>query len=106
MFALGDAGSTPNSKTGAAVRKQAPVLVENLLAVLAGNEPTASYDGYASCPITTGRRTLLLAEFDYSGRPRPSLPFVDTLRERTDHNLFKRRALPFLYWNLMLRGLA
>src|SRR5699024_5775775 len=34
VFALGDAGSTPNSKTGAAIRKQAPVLVENLLAVM------------------------------------------------------------------------
>jgi hypothetical protein len=36
IFSLGDAGSTPNSKTGAAIRKQAPVVVENLLAVLAG----------------------------------------------------------------------
>ena len=29
----GDASSLPTSKTGAAVRKQAPTLVENLLAV-------------------------------------------------------------------------
>jgi len=28
--ALSDAGSTPNSKTGAAIRKQAPVVVESL----------------------------------------------------------------------------
>ena len=34
IFALGDAGSTPNSKTGAAIRKQAPVLVKNLLDVM------------------------------------------------------------------------
>ncbi|XVV06464.1 FAD-dependent oxidoreductase [Actinosynnema sp. CA-248983] len=106
VFALGDAGSTPNSKTGAAVRKQVPVVVANLLASLAGRELPASYDGYASCPITTGRRTLLLAEFDYSGRPRPSIPFLDTMRERTDHTVFKRRVLPWLYWGLMLRGLA
>lgn len=32
VFAVGDAGSTPNSKTGAAIRKQAPVVVANLLA--------------------------------------------------------------------------
>ena len=36
VFALGDAGSTPNSKTGAAIRKQAPVLVSNLLAAMDG----------------------------------------------------------------------
>ncbi len=35
VFALGDAGSTPNSKTGAAIRKQAPVVVENIGAHLA-----------------------------------------------------------------------
>ena len=42
IFALGDAGSTPNSKTGAAIRKQAPVLVENLLAALDGETPRPS----------------------------------------------------------------
>ncbi|MEU6154651.1 FAD/NAD(P)-binding oxidoreductase [Actinosynnema sp. NPDC047251] len=106
VFGLGDCAGTPNSKTGAAVRKQAPVLVANLLAVLAGRELPGSYDGYSSCPITTGRRTLLLAEFDYTGRPRPTVPLLGAVRERTDHNLVKRRILPFLYWNLMLRGLA
>lgn len=34
VFALGDAGSSPNSKTGAAIRKQAPAVVENIDAVL------------------------------------------------------------------------
>ncbi|MGW7448999.1 FAD-dependent oxidoreductase [Kitasatospora sp. NPDC054795] len=106
VWALGDAGSSPNSKTGAAVRKQAPVLVENLLATLDGREPGAAYDGYASCPLTTARNKMLLAEFDYSGRPAPSIPVIDTVRERTDMWYLKRRGLPFLYWNLMLRGLA
>ncbi|MET8545700.1 FAD/NAD(P)-binding oxidoreductase [Kitasatospora sp. NPDC004799] len=106
VWALGDAGSSPNSKTGAAVRKQAPVLVRNLLAVLDGREPEAAYDGYSSCPLTTARTKMLLAEFDYSGRPAPSIPVIDTVRERTDMWYLKRRGLPFLYWNLMLRGLA
>ena len=52
VFSLGDAGSSPNSKTGAAIRKQAPVVTQNLRAVMAGREPSASYDGYASCPLT------------------------------------------------------
>lgn len=34
IFALGDASSLPTSRTGAAIRKQASVLVENLLAAM------------------------------------------------------------------------
>lgn len=104
VFALGDAGSSPNSKTGAAVRKQAPVVVANLLAAQRGAPPPARYGGYASCPLTTARGKTLLAEFDYTMRPAPSIPFLDTTRERTDMWYLKRRGLPFLYWNLMLRG--
>jgi sulfide:quinone oxidoreductase len=106
VFALGDASDLPTSRTGAAVRKQAPVLVENLLAVMAGRTPTARYDGYASCPLTTAYGKLLLAEFDYDGRPAPSIPLVNTLKERHDMWLLKRYGLPRLYWNLMLRGRA
>lgn len=105
VFALGDAGSTPNSKTGAAIRKQAPVVAANLVSVMNGKEPRAAYDGYASCPITTARNRMLLAEFDYTMRPHPTLP-VDTVMERYDMWLLKRYGLPFMYWNLMLKGLA
>ena len=107
VFALGDAGSTPNSKTGAAVRKQAPVVVANLLAVMAGEQTLpASYDGYASCPITTARDKMLLAEFDYTMQPHPTIPLIDTTKERKDMWLLKRYGLPALYWNLMLPGRA
>lgn len=106
VFALGDAGSSPNSKTGAAIRKQAPVTVENLLAVMAGKEPTASYDGYASCPLTTARNRMLLAEFDYTMKPHPTIPVIDTKKERYDMWLLKRYGLPYMYWNLMLKGRA
>lgn len=106
VFSLGDAGSTPNSKTGAAIRKQAPVLVENLTAAMKGNESTAAYDGYASCPLTTARNKMLLAEFDYSMAPAPSIPVIDTTRERRDMWLLKRHGLPFLYWNFILKGRA
>ncbi|GLZ49778.1 pyridine nucleotide-disulfide oxidoreductase [Actinomycetospora sp. NBRC 106375] len=106
VFSLGDAGSSPNSKTGAAIRKQAPVAVENLLSVMKGGEPTARYEGYASCPLTTSQSTMLLAEFDYSMTPKPSFPYIDTTRPRRDMWYLKRYGLPALYWNLMLRGLA
>jgi len=88
------------------VRKQAPVLVANLVAVMAGGEPAAAYDGYSSCPFATARDRVLMAEFDYTLRPHPTVPFVDTTKERYDMWLLKRYGLPFVYWNLMLRGLA
>lgn len=106
VFALGDVSSTPNGKTGAAVRKQAPVVVANLLAQLAGRTPTATYDGYTSCPLLTGYGRMLLAEFDYSGRPHPTIPVINTFAERRDMWYLKKYGLPFLYWNGMLRGRA
>ena len=108
VFALGDAGSSPNSKTGAAIRKQAPVVVKNVQAVMADQTPSAQYDGYASCPLTTARDKMVLAEFDYTMKPHPSFPpwLLNAQQERTDMSYLKRYGLPFLYWNLMLKGRA
>jgi sulfide:quinone oxidoreductase len=103
VFALGDASSLPTSRTGAAIRKQAPVLVDNLLARRAGAALTARYDGYASCPLVTGYGKLVLAEFDYDGTPVESFPF-DQSQERYSMYALKAYALPELYWNGMLRG--
>ena len=49
---------------------------------------------------------MLLAEFDYSMQPTPTIPLINTLREQTDMGYLKRYGLPFLYWNLMLTGRA
>ncbi|MFW6600520.1 FAD-dependent oxidoreductase [Propionibacteriaceae bacterium Y2011] len=106
VFSLGDACSTPNSKTGAAIRKQAPVLVENLIAARKGRTGSASYGGYASCPLTTARDKMLLAEFDYTMQPAPSIPLIDTTHERRDMWLLKKYGLPALYWNAILSGRA
>ncbi|PIE27048.1 MAG: pyridine nucleotide-disulfide oxidoreductase [Micrococcales bacterium] len=108
VFSLGDVGNTPNSKTGAAIRKQAPVAAKNMLSAAKGEPLRASYNGYASCPLTLSRKWLLLAEFDYAMQPTPSnpLPWPDTTEPVIDYNLFKRVGLPVMYWNLMLKGLA
>jgi len=103
VFALGDASSLPTSRTGAAIRKQAPVLVDNLLAHRAGAPLAARYNGYASCPLVTGYGKLVLAEFDYDGKPAESFPF-DQSQERYSMYALKVYALPELYWNGMLRG--
>ncbi|MFI6623142.1 FAD-dependent oxidoreductase [Streptomyces sp. NPDC050528] len=104
VFTLGDVANLPTSKTGAAVRKQAPVVAANLLAALRGAEPTRRYDGYTSCPLVTARDKMLLAEFDYDLKPTPSFPLIDTFKERRDMWLFKRYGLPPLYWHGMLTG--
>jgi sulfide:quinone oxidoreductase len=41
VFAIGDCSSTPNSKTAAAITKQAPIMVHNLCQVMKGELPNA-----------------------------------------------------------------
>jgi sulfide:quinone oxidoreductase len=103
VFALGANSSLPTSKTGAAIRGQAPVLVENLMAHRAQRALTASYDGYTACPVVTGYGKLIMAEFDYSKQPKESFPF-DQNQERYSMYALKAYALPRLYWHGMLRG--
>lgn len=103
VFSLGDACSAPNSKTAAAVRKQAPVVVENLRAAMAAEPLEAAYDGYASCPLVTGYGRLIMAEFKYGGVPCETLPY-DQSKERYSLYALKAYALPRMYWHGMLRG--
>lgn len=103
VFSLGDCSSLPTSKTGAAIREQAPVLVENLLAAMEGQAATARYDGYTACPVVTGYGKLVMAEFDYSKEPKESFPF-DQSRERYSMYALKAYMLPKMYWHGMLRG--
>lgn len=105
VFGIGDASSLPTSKTGAAIRKQAPALVENLLARMRDQPLTARYDGYTSCPVVTGYNSLVLAEFDYDKQPAETFPF-DQSKERFSMFLLKKFGLPALYWHGMLRGRA
>lgn len=106
IFALGDAGNTPNAKTAAAARKQAPVVAHNVLAGLGYLTGQANYDGYGSCPLTVERGKIVLAEFLYGGKVAPSLPkwLVDGTRPSRIAWLLKERILPPLYWEGMLKG--
>lgn len=106
VFGLGDCTTTPNSKTGAAIRKQAPVLVANLVAAMKGQVVNESYDGYASCPLVTSSKTCVMAEFNYEMQRTPSFPVIDTTKERRDMWIVKRWLLPVMYWRFMLRGRA
>lgn len=103
VFGIGDGSNLPTSKTGAAIRKQTPVLVQNLLALMDGQQPTAKYNGYTSCPLITGVGKMVLAEFDYKKVPAETFPFDQSI-ERWSMWILKRYVLPFLYWNGMLKG--
>ena len=105
VFSLGDCSNLPTSKTGAAIRKQAPVLAKNLLAVSKGLEPTATYDGYTSCPLVTAYGRVVLAEFGYDNELMETFPF-DQSKERRSMYWLKKYLLPVLYWQGMLKGRA
>lgn len=106
IFTLGDAAGLPgHPKTGAAVRKQAPVLVQNLIAQMLGEPLTGYYDGYTSCPLVTGKKKVILAEFVYDNKMKSSYPsFINSAAERRDAMILKRYGLPYLYWHGMLKG--
>lgn len=106
VFGADDAGSMRNAKTAAAARKQAPIVAVNALAALDGGAPVADYDGYGSCPLTVERGKIVLAEFGYDGKLLPSFPkwVIDGTRPRKLSWLLKSEALPWIYWNGMLKG--
>ncbi len=103
VFALGDVASTPNSKTAAAVRKQAPVVVGNILKLMAKAPVAGDYDGYASCPLTTASGKVILAEFMYGGKVTPTLP-LNPAKEHWIGWWIKTTGLPLMYWHYMLKG--
>lgn len=103
VFALGDCANAPNSKTVAAIRKQVPVMVENLLSAARNSAVEGRYDGYASCPLTTAVGKVMLAEFSYDGKITPSFP-LDPRVPRYSMWWLKRHFMPYLYWSVMMRG--
>ena len=105
VFALGDVCNAPNAKTGAAIRRQAPVVVSHLLADMDGVQSSLKYDGYASCPLITGFGKVVLAEFGYDGVLMPSFPMNPAKESRLMWWL-KTIGLPKMYWYFMLRGRA
>lgn len=103
VFSLGDAASTTNAKTAAAVRLQSPVVVANLLAAIQDKAMAKTYDGYGSCPLTVALGKIVLAEFAYGGKVTPSFP-LDPRVPRKSMWYLKTKFLPWLYWSHMLRG--
>ena len=106
IFGLGDVSGTGNAKTAAAVRKQAPVVAENLIASLRNEPLRAAYLGYGSCPLTVENGKIVLAEFGYGGVLQPSFPkwINDGTKATRAAWWLKAKQLPTLYWHGMLKG--
>ncbi|HEY9120859.1 MAG TPA: FAD/NAD(P)-binding oxidoreductase [Marinobacter sp.] len=106
IFGLGDVSGTGNAKTAAAVRKQAPVVAENLIASLRNEPLRAAYLGYGSCPLTVENGRIVLAEFGYGGVLQPSFPkwMNDGTKATKAAWWLKAKQLPTLYWHGMLKG--
>lgn len=81
VFGVGDINGTPKGKTAATVKKSVPLVVDNLLSVMAGEEPSQIFDGYTSCPLLVREGAALLVEFDYNNNLTPSVPFVKPLED-------------------------
>ncbi len=108
VFGAGDVTDLPTARTGAAIRKQAPTVVENLLKVMDGKAADyEGYNGYSSCPLVVSHNKMLLAEFKY-GNVRASDPLLSRFFNLGHASwpmwILKRYGLPFLYWNAMLKG--
>ncbi|MDA9015500.1 NAD(P)/FAD-dependent oxidoreductase [Flavobacteriaceae bacterium] len=110
VYGLGDVAALPTAKTGAAIRKQVPIVVDNILQSIKTNTiGTMTYDGYSSCPLVTDYGKMVLAEFDYANNftPDPKLKRLlikDSSKEHWRLWMLKKHMLPYLYWNKMLKG--
>ena len=106
IWSIGDVTNAPNAKTAAAVRKQAPIVANNLLTAMGKNSGLAHYDGYGSCPLTVERGKIVLAEFGYGGVLLPSFPewALDGKKPSRAAWFLKESMLPPIYWKAMLRG--
>lgn len=110
IFGLGDVAALPTAKTGAAIRKQVPVVSDNILQLIAHSKKgNKSYNGYSSCPLVTGYGKMILAEFDYDNNfiPDPKLKQMLVFNSEKEHWrlwMLKKYGLPYLYWNKMMKG--
>ncbi len=110
IFGLGDVCALPTAKTGAAIRKQVPIVVDNLLLLIKHDRiGEKSYNGYSSCPLVTDYGKMVLAEFDYDKNfiPDPKLKQMlisDSSKEHWRLWMLKKYMLPYLYWSKMLKG--
>ncbi|KAF1829924.1 FAD/NAD(P)-binding domain-containing protein [Decorospora gaudefroyi] len=107
VWSIGDAANLPTSKTIAAITSQAPVVTHNILLSLDGKNPVPEYDGYTSCPLLTGEKKVLLAEFKYGGVPKETFNEwfgIDQVVPRRAFYHLKKEFFPWVYDRYHVKG--
>jgi len=106
IFGIGDCTNIPVAKTAAAVAAQLGIMRRNLGAAIEGSSSLpAAYTGYTSCPLVTGKGSLILAEFDFQAPPQPMETFpVNQAKERWSMYQLKAHFMPALYWHGLVKG--
>ena len=101
VFSVGDVAGVPFGKTAASVKKQVPVVEQNILSYLEDGELTAAWDGYTSCPLITAIGKAMLAEFGFDGKFLPSFPFIDPKKESWAVWLMEEKMLQPAYYAML-----
>jgi sulfide:quinone oxidoreductase len=110
IFVLGDATNVPTSKAGSVAHYMAYTLVENLVREIDGYEPKPSFDGHATCFLSSGFEKAILLDFNYKVEPLPGkFPFPGlgpfSLLQETLNNHWGKMMFQWVYWNLLMKGL-
>ena len=103
VFGIGDVCGIPMGKTGGSARHHGPILTQNVISAMKGEEAKAIFDGYTVCPIKTQYGKIMMAEFNYDG-PAPTMPFLDISEPRWMWWAFDLYMLKPMYKYLMLTG--
>ncbi len=108
IWVIGDAGDLPTSKAGSVAHFAMETFLTNFEDVLAGREPSASFDGHSNCFIESGDGKALLIDFNYDVEPLPGtypLPVagLPLLRESRLNHLGKL-AFRYMYWYALIPG--
>lgn len=109
VFVIGDATNVPTSKAGSVAHFMSDVLTENILSYIAGEPPTAKFDGHANCFIETGFGKASLIDFNYETEPLPGTypaPLIGpmSLLKETRLNHLGKLAFRWIYWHMLLTG--
>lgn len=101
VFGCGDVNGTPLGKTAATVKMSVPIVVTNLLSVINGKEPEASFNGYTSCPLITKIGAAMMVEFDYAKDLVPTYSFMDPKQDSWSGWVMKTELLKPAYLKML-----
>ena len=110
IFVIGDTTNAPTSKAGSVAHYMSSTLVENLVREIDGEYLLPTFDGHATCFLSSGFEKAILLDFNYdveplSGKfPFPGMGPFSLLQESLS-NHWGKMMFQWVYWNLLMKGL-